>query len=185
MRTLLIGLLLVSIAQTASPQNGASTREAPSLTVIKKTWRKSRFRPGWDRSELPSAVPPPPSVGRSGQVDSERSGATPPPPPVVRRTLPPAMEGYTYEAKVKNTGAKPITAVGWDYVFTDPSNGKRTHHRFFERTKISPAKEKVFTRFTREPPTRTVSAAAADKQMAEEVVINYIEYRDGSKWQRQ
>ena len=74
--------------------------------------------------------------------------------------------------------------IGWDYVFTDPGDQQTTHHQFYDRAKISAGKSKLLSRFIPAPPTRTINADGANSKLVEEVVINYIEYQDGSKWRR-
>ncbi len=178
MSGVLIALLTLSFTSTTNARTHVPPGDAPNVIVLKKNWRKSRYTPGWDRIDFPTGSP---SSGRGDPINADPPNAnTPPPPPTVgRRRWAPATEGYTYEAKVKNAGSKAIRVLGWDYVFIDPTDGRSTHHQFFDRTKIGPGKKKGLTKFIKAPPTRTVRAGV---KLLEEVVINYVEYQDGSKW---
>lgn len=157
MRILLIPMLLISFLNPTTAQTKNPSRDATDIIVIKKSWHKTSYRPGWDRF-----------IG----------------PTFDRRRPAPVREGFTYEVTIKNTGGKTVRAVGWDYVFTDPEDKQANHHRFFHRTKIGPGEKTSLSKFVIQPPTRTVRASTADK-IVEEVVINYIEYQDGSIWRRQ
>lgn len=95
---------------------------------------------------------------------------------------------YVYEVKLRNSGSKEITSFVWDYVFFEPGTetelGRR---RFTSKVKIKPGKTKDVTVRAATPPTGTIDAKRAGKkpqdQYAEQVVIQRVEYADGSVWQ--
>lgn len=98
-------------------------------------------------------------------------------------------EKYHYRVTIENKGRKTIQAIHWDYVFSDPETGAESdRHQFYNREKIGPGKKKELSTFDFSPPTRTVNANEADKkidsQFKSSIVINRIEYTDGSIWQR-
>ncbi len=98
-------------------------------------------------------------------------------------------DGYRYRVTFENTGKKTILSIHWDYVFFDPETGAESdRHQFYSREKIGPRKKKELSAFDYSPPTRTVNANEADKkidsQFKSSIVINRIEYTDGSVWQR-
>jgi len=136
--------------------------DSPRVAVTKKSWHKTRFRPGWDSFEDMANRNTRPAPRRPARV----------------------IEGYTYTAKIRNNAEKTITVVGWDYTFRYAENEKPTHHRFYSRVKIEPGKQKAVSRFISTPPTRTVDARAAGQKMIEEVIVYFIEYEDGSIWKR-
>lgn len=89
---------------------------------------------------------------------------------------------------MRNSGAKTITAVDWDYVFFDTNNQSEIgRRRFRSEEKIAPGKSKELKYFITTPPTQTVSIHSLDKNeranLGEEVVIVRVEYADGSIWQ--
>jgi len=99
------------------------------------------------------------------------------------------MLPFVYLVKIKNTGAKTITAIGWEHVFTDLSNGKElSRHPFRRLTEIGPKKEKTVTGSSSKPPTSVVSVGALEKHPSrpfnEQVVINCVAYADGSVWKQ-
>jgi hypothetical protein len=97
---------------------------------------------------------------------------------------------FLYRASVKNTSAKQIKEIDWDYVFVDSFNGDELDRRQFTSVQnIAPGKQKelVFTLPT--PPTRRISIYALDKKEASgiegRVLIVRVKYADGSVWQLQ
>ena len=180
MRNLLVPLLLISFVDATAAQTKHPPPEATDIIVIKKSWHKSWYRPGWDRFFEPTYRGPAADGGELGSPNRATRGA-----PIDRGRAAPSREGFTYEATIKNTGKKTVKAVGWDYVFTDPQDKQANHHRFYHRTRIEPGKQTSLSKFAIQPPTRTVPANSDDKKIVEEVVINYVEYRDGSIWRKQ
>ncbi len=105
--------------------------------------------------------------------------------------LPPSAhrDGYRYRVTLENTSKKTIQAIHWDYVFFDAETGAESdRHQFYSREKIGAGKKKELSEFAFSPPTRTVNANEADKKIDSQfkgsIVINRIEYTDGSVWQR-
>lgn len=162
MSILTILFMLAPVLDTFTARLLIHFSDSPGIIVTEKSWRKTRFRPGWDRFEEPAN-------------NSNRNRP---------RRPPRVIEGYTYKAKIKNKSEKTIVVVGWDYTFRHSEDEKPTHHQFFSRTKIEPGKEKTVSSFVAAPPTRTVSASSAGRDMIEEVIINYIKYEDGSVWKK-
>lgn len=179
MRMVMVPLLIVFFADIATAQTQLAPPESPNIIVIKKSWTKRRFRPGWDRfdeqlNRTPSVDQREPGVFKgSGQGTQDIS---------LRRRSGPVIEGYVYKATVKNTGSRTVKRFGWDYTITDSGGENTTHHQFYTRVKIAPGKKKTVSRFVRTPPSRTVDAG---NKMAEDVIINYVEYEDGSVWRKQ
>lgn len=94
---------------------------------------------------------------------------------------------YTYRAKIKNNTEKVIQTVAWDYVFFAPGTKKEVgRRRFANKVKISPGKTGSLMMQSPAPPTGSIKAAKADKKSRveydEKVVIQSIEYTDGTVW---
>lgn len=157
--SLMLALSIQSAEQNPSPQR------SPEIIVVEKSWDKTRYRPGWDRQIPLNRESNPTEPIRNERIRIGR-----------------VIEGYSYKAKVKNISQKTVVLVGWDYTFTDSESRKTTNHQFYTRIKIASGKQKEIVQFTRVPPTRTISANSV---IAEEVVINYIEYEDGTIWRRE
>ena len=102
------------------------------------------------------------------------------------RTKP--TDGFAYLVKLQNAGSKVIEFVFWEYQFIDPSNLENvTRRQFLCAVKIKPAKEKELRAFgVSGPGVVSVGslANAPDKVFLEKVVINRVEYTDGSAWMR-
>ncbi|HKQ92346.1 MAG TPA: hypothetical protein VJZ77_16935 [Blastocatellia bacterium] len=90
---------------------------------------------------------------------------------------------------LKNTGAKPIKVVEWDFLFPHCENGQFVpRYDVTTRVKIKPGGQKTLKR--RLPPSasrcempKVISIDEVQKH--ERISIKRIEYLDGSVWQRQ
>lgn len=94
---------------------------------------------------------------------------------------------YLYEAKVKNIGARTIRAIVWRYMLFDPETEAEVgRHTFTGKITIQPGKTANLVARSKTPPTQTVQAKATSKseKHTERVVIERVEYDDGSFWQR-
>jgi hypothetical protein len=99
------------------------------------------------------------------------------------------VDGFAYRVKIKNAGAKVIDVVFWEYQFTELANPSNVGRRqFLCGVNIKPNKEKELQAFSLAGPGDVVSAdSLANKSadlFAEKVVINRVEYEDGTIWQR-
>ncbi|HEV2913186.1 MAG TPA: hypothetical protein VGX92_07710 [Pyrinomonadaceae bacterium] len=91
------------------------------------------------------------------------------------------FNGYESSLQLKNAGTKTITAIEWEHVFfTDKDRQKELRRfRLKKRSKVGPGEQKFIAQgidslsYYRLPPAANQS-----------VVINRIEYADGSVWQR-
>jgi hypothetical protein len=98
------------------------------------------------------------------------------------------QEGYKYRAKVTNVGGKNIRAIVWEYQFTEVGSREVHSHRFRTVTRIGPGRSKELVAFSYAPPSRTINVASlglkGSKPFEEQVLIDRVEYSDGSAWQR-
>jgi hypothetical protein len=99
------------------------------------------------------------------------------------------VDGYSYRTRIKNTGAKVIEVVFWEYQFVESSDASNvTRRQFLCGAQIKPDKERELQAFSLSAPSGVISAGSlADKSASpfqERVVINRVEYTDGSIWQR-
>ena len=91
---------------------------------------------------------------------------------------------FRYRVNLKNTGIKVVKAVVWDYQASDTDQFNDTVHRQFRcTTKMKPNQSQRFEGFSVLPPTRVVTATG-NKSFSERVILNRIEYVDGTSWQR-
>jgi hypothetical protein len=99
------------------------------------------------------------------------------------------IDGYAYQVKVRNASAKVIEVLFWEYQFVESSNPSNVARRqFLCGLKIKPDKEKEVESFSVSGPGGMVSAESlgskAGNLYQEKVLINRVEYADGSIWQR-
>jgi hypothetical protein len=96
-------------------------------------------------------------------------------------------DGFAYRIKVKNATRKVAEIVFWEYQFTETENaGLVARRQFLCGVNIRPDKGKELEGFSLSGPSDVVSVGAlADKsRFKENVLINRVEYSDGSIWQR-
>ena len=91
---------------------------------------------------------------------------------------------FRYRVNLKNTGMKIVKAVVWDYQASDTDEFNDAVHRQFRCTaKLKPNEKQRFEGFSVLPPSRVVTASGT-KSFSERVILNRIEYSDGTSWQR-
>jgi hypothetical protein len=92
---------------------------------------------------------------------------------------------YIYRIKSKNTGAKAIVSLVWEYNFLDPQSFEEVgRHSFTHRAKIRPGKDFELIGQSASPPVRVIPASKVLNKPIyfEKIVIQRIEYADGSIW---
>lgn len=98
------------------------------------------------------------------------------------------VDGFTYRVKVKNSGANVVEILFWEYQFIDPANESNTsRHQFLCGISLGQGKEKELEGFSIANPGSVVdveSLAKKEGSFREKVVINRVEYADGTIWQR-
>jgi hypothetical protein len=99
------------------------------------------------------------------------------------------VDFFTYRARVRNAGAKVVEVVFWEYQFRESSNPTNVVRRqFLCGVNIKPDKEKELQADGLSGPGEVVSveslSAKAGNLYQEKVLINRVEYADGSIWQR-
>ncbi len=93
---------------------------------------------------------------------------------------------YFYHLGVKNTSTKVVKNFAW--AFQPGDDPDPTDRQFYCAVKAKPSESKEFDLFTPLAPSRVIDAAKAnnktDKNPKGSVVINMIEYTDGTVWKR-
>lgn len=204
MKVLLLLPLLLILISTAHAQN--TTNDGSSLTVLSSKWFKSRQT----IEKLDSANPSPagavlplnknfelnarnnaPAGMRDPNADTVdgRRAALEKSVQDARAPKPKPVDGFAYRAKVENSSAKVVEVIFWEYQFTEASNPSMvTRRQFLCGVNIKPNKDKELQAFGLSGPSDVISAEGlankAGKLFEEKVVINRVEYADGSIWQR-
>jgi hypothetical protein len=101
---------------------------------------------------------------------------------------PKPVDGFSYRAKIHNASGKVIEVIFWEYQFKETTNSTAVSRRqFLCGVSIKPEKDKELQAFSLSAPRDVVSVdALANKSDTGEdkVLINRVEYADGSIWQR-
>ncbi|HWN08361.1 MAG TPA: hypothetical protein VNO50_03665 [Pyrinomonadaceae bacterium] len=95
---------------------------------------------------------------------------------------------YLYKAKIRNNGTKAIRGVIWHFVLVDSGTATEVgRHRFIGKVSIKAGKSAELVARSRVPPTRIVRAGKSSGEQpgknTERVIIERIEYDDGTFWQ--
>lgn len=119
--------------------------------------------------------------GRSAQMEKNVQEARSP------RMKP--VDGFSYRIKVQNNATNVIEVLFWEYQFSDGSNQPNvTRHQFICGVSIRPGKDKELEGFSMTSPGGVINVDALTRKspnpLQENVVINRVEYADGSMWQR-
>jgi hypothetical protein len=199
---LLFPILLLALH---TPLQSASSDDSP-VTVVESKWFKAQkgpYDPG--AASLPEnsgsdVVPVKGELER--RISSRATVRDPSSDPIDRRgdeldreadkSVNPkrsSAEGYTYQAKILNNSNKTIETVFWEFKFiekADPANVSR--RQFVCRASLKPEKRKVLESFSRNGPDSVVNVKTLNKNendaFESSVIINRVEYDDGSTWQR-
>ena len=99
------------------------------------------------------------------------------------------MDGYLYRIKVQNPATKIVEIVFWEYQFQDPAQPDLIARRqFLCGVSIPAGKGKDLEAFSLAGPSDVVDvktlADDAKNPFKEDVLINRVEFSDGSIWQR-
>ena len=199
-------LLLSLLAMFALPvQDGAV--DGSSVSVLGYKWEKSRqtiVLPDNSATTAPAAAVLPLNKNFQRKVrDNQTAGARDPNADSVdgraaaleqsvqesRKAAPKKLDGFAYKVKIQNAGAKVVEVVFFEYQFTEsaaPANV--TRRQFLCGVNVKPGKEKEISAFSLSGPSDVVSVESLGNKSGdlfkEKVIINRVEYSDGSIWQR-
>ncbi|HEX8749108.1 MAG TPA: hypothetical protein VF717_18170 [Pyrinomonadaceae bacterium] len=203
MRTLLLLILLQPLFLPG--QDGAVVSDGSQVTVLSFKWSKSRQAGAKADS---ASVAPAPAVlasdknfernariidpaARDPKLDSPdgRRDAMEKSVQEARSPKPSPVDGFSYRLKIQNSSAKVIEVIFWEYQFTESSDVTRVARRqFLCGVNIKPRKEKELQAFSMSGPGGVISAESMagkpGNAYQERVVINRVEYADGTIWQR-
>ena len=202
---LLLCVFLLSVFASPALAQDVSADEAP-IAVLSYNWSKDRramelIDTSGPNSPQPAMIPQnknferqkrindPAGVrdpnadtldGRSAELDRITAES---------RETKPQTDGFTYQTKVQNNSAKPVAVVFWEYQFREKGNPAILSRRQFVcLAKLKPAKTRELEIFTLAAPSSVVSVKTLSKKSEpafdETVIINRVEFEDGSNWQR-
>ena len=99
------------------------------------------------------------------------------------------VDGYLYQVKIQNMSPKVVQNVFWEYRFIEVANTTNvTQRRFMCGGEIKPERQKDLQIFSLVGPSEVVNvkslAKDAGKGFRAAVIINRVEYSDGTFWER-
>ncbi|HEX8144727.1 MAG TPA: hypothetical protein VF553_19315 [Pyrinomonadaceae bacterium] len=164
--------------QTIRKSESPSTAPAAAMIPENKVLQRN------ERAQAPVGVRDPNADtidGRSAALEKNTQEARSP------RTS--TVDGFSYQVKIRNASTKVIEVVFWEYQFKELSNPANVVRRqFLCGVNIKPAKEKELLAFSVVGPSDVISVESltnkAGNLFEEKVVINRVEYSDGSILQR-
>lgn len=204
MRKILIFTLL--LAPAALAQGGDSGGNAP-VEILGSKWTKSRVviaNPDAQDPNTPAAamIPQNKNFSRNARVNDPagvrdpnldtidgRAAALDKNVAEARAPKSKPADGYDYRVRVRNSSGRQIEVVFWEYEFTEAANPSNvTRRQFLCGAQIKAEKEKELGALSLSPPSGAISAASLSDKTAspfrERVLINRVEYSDGTIWQR-
>jgi hypothetical protein len=191
-------ILLATFVVFLQVQQGPTTveREEPDMIVQKFTWDTIRANsdlihsaldPGPDMNE-PVGIKQPPRTNEPQEVKNRRDmnerRADMAAAVSAAKSNPPRQDQYLLRLAVKNVGASVIKSIVWEY---QPSSdtAKYELRQYICTMKAKPNESKSFEIVSPYNPVKVVQTDAKTGQTKEgKVVINRIEYADGSIWKR-
>ena len=204
MRTLFLLPFLLMPAPLA--QSGPAAGGGPALSVLSHSWTKSRRVV--EKHDTQGPMPAPAVVATNKVAERNRRvndpvGARDPNADTTdgraaalerinreaRSPKTKEIDGYAYRVKVRNEGGKAVEVLFWEYQFEEAANPSNVARRqFLCGVDIKAGREKELQAFGALGPGSAISVASlangAVDQYRERVVINRVEYADGSIWQR-
>ena len=169
MSTILAATLVVNFIFLVPPQNRVSSETPDTIVVVKASWEKQSYRPGWDQAQnsasdasrdTPTNVSPPDTVlnsnGTQGPSPSTARGPERREPrnnrPDPRQNESPngataptdRVNKYFYQIKVLNSGNKTVAAIDWEYQFAT-GDLEPSRHRFQSFKNIKPDSSSTLT----------------------------------------
>lgn len=188
--------LLLVLLPVLQQQPAVVEREEPDLVVTKFNWSKFRqnsdlihsaLDPGPPMNE-PIAIKPPPPKNESQEIKNRRDmnerraemRAT----ENVAKNAQRDVDQYLLQLEVKNVGDNVIKSMVWEYQPTS----KPADYELRQYVCTLKAKPKESKRFELVSPFNPMKVVQADAKTGEakggKVVINRIEYADGTIWKR-
>lgn len=200
MKQFLLFLLIFILANVANAQTSANTLQPPpDLKIVKPGWRAISCRctigPGYSTYSVPvtEAV----AMGNPAAMNVTSNGRVTYSAPSGDRWSTTKWVPFDSKALVilQNTGAKTVHALYLDFIFMDPKTQiEFLRYQFRSKKNILPGETKKLSQeiFEREGENRKFYIPAKPKSelisradgSLLKVVLNRIEYSDGSVWQQ-
>jgi hypothetical protein len=194
MRLILLATLVALLQVQQAPT--LVQREEPDMVVQKFTWDTIRANSDLIHSALdpgpamnePVGIKPPPRTNEPQEIKNRRDmnerRADMAAAVNAAQSNPPRQDQYFLRLEVKNVGTSVIKSIVWEY---QPSSETTNYElrQYVCTMKAKPKESKTFELVSPYNPVKVVQADAKTGQPRDgKVVINRIEYVDGSIWKR-
>ena len=204
MKFLLLLLLLLFSAPSYYAQTNASDDQKTPVVVVSASWMRDRKA---SDQAVQSAVGPAPAMTRESRnferqkrvndpvgmrdpnADSVDTRGAELERIVQQSRQAEPVDGYLYQVKIHNVSRKVIENIFWEYRFMEVGNTSNvTQRRFMCGGEIKPERQKDLQIFSLVGPSEVVNvkslAKDSGKSFRAAVIINRVEYSDGTFWER-
>ena len=177
-------LLLASIIFVSTLPLQTVEREDPDLLVVKFSWAKEKQKVSVIRGAQnpggPITTPIPDARDHNSRIGDIRS--------MERKAAVSAAEAplpsYQLRLELKNTGANVVRSLAWQFKPT-ATPADYEPKQYLCALQVKPKEKKLLEFWTPYAPVKVVSVDERSNALKDgEVVINKIEYTDGSVWTR-
>ena len=195
-------LLAVLLLVLESGQQPAPTAESSQVTVVSFEWSRSRQLP--EKPDGPASPIQPVTQNRNFERQRREKAPAGERDPnldtVERRSAElerivqesrsgKPVDGYAFKVKVRNGSTKIIQSLIWEYQFTEKLNPANVSSRqFLCGAMLKPERSAEFRVFSTNGPASVVNVASLASKSRdlfhENVLIDLIEFTDGTMWQR-
>jgi hypothetical protein len=173
--------LAVLVPLLAGSQQPTPSRDNADVVILRYSWNRFTQQPRAVTPSVPNGTTTTNAQDQRAE-DTERMSRA-------DSDLARTHQGYAYKIRFRNAGAKTVTALLWDYQFGAQSGPQEiSHHQFLCLTGVKPGAAASLEAFSPSPPTSVVSATSAGQKEGQgadsRVVVNRVEYSDGTAWER-
>jgi len=201
---LVLLLLPILFGYQSWSQNPPATSDTAPIVTTYFRWFRDQQRA--EKVVVPPRTDPPPTIEANQRVSQvqKTEGTAPERDPNLDKlenrsasldkigqesSESPLVQGFTYEVKFKNLDSRQAQTIFWEYQFKEIANPENTsRHRFVCSVKIKADKDRQIQVFSTFGPATVINVKNLGKgsgnHFAESVVIDRIEFEDGSVWQR-
>ena len=174
-------LILVLIAfMTAVLQEQTVEREDPDLSVVKFSWAKEKQKSSAIRGRGPISAP----ITDARDLGSRKTDMRVLEQRAAKSTTEAPGPSYQLRLELKNTGTKVVRSLAWQY---KPTAGPEDYapRQYLCALEVKPKEKKLLEIWTPFAPVKVINVDERSDALKDgEVVINKIEYTDGSVWMR-
>ena len=174
-------VLLLLIAFSATLQQQKADSEDADLLVVKFSWTKDRQNSDLikgaknPKGQITTPITNDTDLGaRKGDLRNIDKQAA--------KSIQRSGDGYLLRLEVKNHGTRVVRSVIWEF---RPTAGPDDYEpkQYLCALRVKPNEKKTLAQWTPFAPVKVVSVAGSSDALKDgEVVINKIEYADGSFW---